>query len=155
MASWMFHEERSIRSIDAVYPPQGEGARRTEKASIERFDTGLFCRLSELNRGHKDFQSFALPTELKRRNVHVYTLSTANMSTPTRYFSQDECIRTTLSQVGSRSLRNSVCASHCLLSERARHHRRQSLPQWHRMIAPLGKLGPAFRLPRSDFGTIP
>ena len=30
------------------------------------------CRLQELNQGHKDFQSFALPTELKRHNVLVF-----------------------------------------------------------------------------------
>ena len=31
------------------------------------------CRLQELNQGHKDFQSFALPTELKRRNGRICT----------------------------------------------------------------------------------
>ena len=42
----------------------------TKKVSIYAVDTYLHffgCRLQESNQGHKDFQSFALPTELKRR----------------------------------------------------------------------------------------
>ena len=47
------------------------------------------CRLSESNRGHKDFQSFALPTELKRRNDLVYTLYKWGLSTPPSKFTEN------------------------------------------------------------------
>ena len=30
----------------------------------------MYCRLQESNQGHKDFQSFALPTELKRHCIY-------------------------------------------------------------------------------------
>jgi hypothetical protein len=39
------------------------------------------CRLPELNWGPNDFQSFALPTELKRRNDLLYTLFQLALST--------------------------------------------------------------------------
>ncbi len=37
-----------------------------QKKSPEKYQ-GLECLLAELNHGHRDFQSLALPTELRRR----------------------------------------------------------------------------------------
>lgn len=40
-------------------------------------NSGAFkwCRVSESNQGHRDFQSLALPTELTRHSLFDYTLS--------------------------------------------------------------------------------
>ena len=50
--------------------PDFSGLHNKKERQILRFDVQNLVHLQESNRGHKDFQSFALPTELE---VHMVT----------------------------------------------------------------------------------
>ncbi len=60
------------------YPPEKFWTRKNLTLSNQ---VSVECRLQELNQGHRDFQSLALPTELKRRTELCITEYSGSVNT--------------------------------------------------------------------------
>ena len=86
MANTIAHNLREEKSTSQVYTKK-----RLNRSWVSK------CRLQESNQGHKDFQSFALPTEIKRRafqqRLRLYPKSETKSTTLSTFFINYSSIR--------------------------------------------------------------